>query len=266
MKFALSDNKRIQAIPYFKGAVCPICQERVIAKCGSIKQWHWSHKSIFDCDSFAEPESEWHLNWKNKFPDECIEVVIGQHRADIKTKSKDSLNGFPYQSEVVIELQNSSISPKEIIERELFYKNMIWLFNGETFAKNLDLRSNGSYITFRWKHPPKTLWTINKPIYIDLDSMVKSLDSELSRSLNSLEKIEKSIEENWTLFIAEKFILEENIRVLLMKIELYEGKLFSIKKIYPNVPCGGWGRFVSKTDFIKRYSGKENDTPTIQKL
>lgn len=259
MKFALYESFRIEPTSKFQGAVCPLCKEKVIAKCGLIKQWHWSHESILDCDSFGEPESEWHLNWKNRFPNECVEVIIEKHRADIKTKLNDSLGN----STEIIELQNSPISPQEILEREQVYKNMIWLFNGETFAKNLILRPNGSYISFRWKHPPKSLWSANKPIYIDLSSMIKSFDLELSKALDNLARIEKYAEENGVTFSSEKWILEERIKTLLQKIELYEDKLFLIKKIYSNIPCGGWGRIITKKEFLKRYSEKENDTTTI---
>ena len=45
MIWANKNNERIKATPKDK-ANCPICNEEVIAKCGSIKIWHWSHKSL----------------------------------------------------------------------------------------------------------------------------------------------------------------------------------------------------------------------------
>ncbi len=148
---------RKKASPKDKG-VCPICDEEVIAKCGSIKIWHWAHKSNSECDSFGEPETEWHRDWKNNFPEECQEVVIGNHRADVKTEKG-----------LVIEFQNSPISPEQIEEREKFYGygNMIWVLNGDKIAKNIDLREK-KVITFRWKHPPKSWWIARQQIYIDL--------------------------------------------------------------------------------------------------
>lgn len=64
MKWALSNGERIIASPK-REAQCPICREIVISKCGSINVWHWSHKSLRDCDDWAEPESQWHIDWKN---------------------------------------------------------------------------------------------------------------------------------------------------------------------------------------------------------
>ena len=104
MNIALKNNKRVEASPG-QTASCPVCGDDVVSKCGQVKVWHWAHKSA-DCDHWSEPESEWHKNWKNKFPIQWQEVVIGKHRADIKTPSK------------VIEIQASSISSSEIIERE----------------------------------------------------------------------------------------------------------------------------------------------------
>ena len=67
MIWALKERERIKAAPK-KEAICPTCLKEVIAKCGRIKVWHWAHKSKLDCDSFSEPETEWHINWKNNFP------------------------------------------------------------------------------------------------------------------------------------------------------------------------------------------------------
>ena len=76
---------RTRATPLRK-AYCPLCNSEVISKCGKIKIWHWGHKKNSECDSFKEPETEWHLKWKNYFPKEYQEVIIENHRADIKTK------------------------------------------------------------------------------------------------------------------------------------------------------------------------------------
>lgn len=104
--------------------ICPQCGSEVIAKCGSQKVWHWAHTAL-DCDHWTEPESLWHKNWKEIVPRENREITIGAHRADIRLNSG-----------LVIELQNSSISASEIREREDFYDNMIWIFNGTKFTKN----------------------------------------------------------------------------------------------------------------------------------
>lgn len=56
-------NKRVKAMPGMQ-AICPGCEEKVIARCGNIKIWHWAHKSGL-CKYDSEPETEWHLEWKN---------------------------------------------------------------------------------------------------------------------------------------------------------------------------------------------------------
>ncbi|WP_341273595.1 competence protein CoiA [Olivibacter jilunii] len=113
---------------------CICCGSQMQAKCGEINTWHWAHISLKNCDSWWEPETEWHYEWKNHFPlvnQEVIHVddVTGEkHIADVKTK-----NG------IVLEFQNSPITPIEIRNREKFYKNMLWVINGAEFKHHFDL-------------------------------------------------------------------------------------------------------------------------------
>ncbi len=133
MLYALnSKNEKVKATPRAK-SICPLCGESLIAKCGSIKSWHWSHQRN-DCDSWYEPETEWHLGWKRLVDSQYTEVVMSNHRADIIGN-----NGL------VIELQNSPISVEEIQKREQFYGNMIWVFNAEKFLKNLFIETFPDY-------------------------------------------------------------------------------------------------------------------------
>lgn len=164
MKWALQKEERIEPIPN-QEASCPICLNPVISKCGSINIWHWSHKNLEDCDDWYEPESQWHKDWKNEFPKEQQEFTMGKHRADIRTSNR-----------VIIELQNSPISSENIIDREDYYKRMIWLLNGANLAKGLKLRNKKDLITFRWKHPPKTWWSAEKEVYIDLSELYKDVE------------------------------------------------------------------------------------------
>ena len=225
MKWAIKNKTRIEATPKVK-AKCPICNEEVIAKCGSIKIWHWAHKNKEDCDSWYEPESQWHLDWKNEFPKEQQEFSIGRHRADIRTKDR-----------WIIELQNSSISSEEIIERENYYKRMIWLLNGYKICNGLRLRNKKGLITFRWKHPPKNLWSVRKKIYIDLNFI--PLDGMFKDEISNFTSTQKKF---WKGII---------------------GKIFLIKKIYHKIPCGGYGELISKEDFLKKFKGEGDDTKTI---
>jgi len=159
MTLAMNDNERVTASPNER-AVCPGCGDEVIAKCGTINRWHWAHRNR-DCDSWSEPETDWHLDWKLEFPKECREVVVGCHRADVMTDAG------------VIEFQHSSISADDILERESFYtrqhiqRQMVWVLDASGFKRNIDHRDRGKYDSFRWKTPRKSWWWSGQPIYLD---------------------------------------------------------------------------------------------------
>lgn len=119
MKWALVDGRRSLAAPELAG-LCPGCGGEVIAKCGEVLQWHWSHRAA-ECDPWSEPESGWHIAWKNQFPADWQERVIGDHRADVLTPRG------------VIEFQKSAISTKQIREREHFYGRMVWVIDASDF-------------------------------------------------------------------------------------------------------------------------------------
>jgi len=122
MRFALLNDKRIEATKGAKG-VCPCCGSELVAKCGEIKVHHWSHKKKCD-DYWWENETEWHRNWKNKFPKEWQEIIQKdesgeKHIADVKTS-----NGW------VIEFQHSTIASEERNSRDKFYQKLIWVVDG----------------------------------------------------------------------------------------------------------------------------------------
>ncbi|UJS22665.1 competence protein CoiA [Thiothrix winogradskyi] len=125
MQFSLVKGVKSKPSPSIKGN-CIFCGELTIAKCGKYKIWHWAHKSKAKCDPWWENETEWHRKWKNYFPPAFQEIIHidsrtnEKHIADIKT-----------QNNMVIEFQNSSITPEEVASREIFYKNMFWIVNGD---------------------------------------------------------------------------------------------------------------------------------------
>jgi competence CoiA-like predicted nuclease len=133
--FLALNNKKERISPNHSGerAHCEMCGGEVTGKCGSIRVWHWQHLSEKDCDSWSEGETDWHKEWKERFPESWREIVVidgeVKHRADIKTA-----NGL------VVEFQNSPISVDVVEKRESFYKNMIWVVNATSFAyKNFTL-------------------------------------------------------------------------------------------------------------------------------
>jgi len=154
MQYALVNGKRSQALKGMKG-VCEHCNKDVIAKCGKIKLHHWAHQRIKDCDHWWEPETLWHREWKNLFPEEFREVlfvdkITGEpHRADIHTDKG-----------ITIEFQYSHIDPQEQTSREKFYQNMVWVINGSRlkrdfprFAKEIKRLVPVSQGVFRLDYP-----------------------------------------------------------------------------------------------------------------
>ena len=125
MKFAKIDGIRCEATKSGQRGICPGCGAKVVARCGRVKVNHWAHLSGKDCDSWHEPETEWHRMWKNQFPLEWqekdfVDKATGEHhRADVHTP--DGLT---------IEFQHSAIKPEEREAREFFYKKIIWIVDG----------------------------------------------------------------------------------------------------------------------------------------
>lgn len=235
MIWAINQKFRIKAQPKLIG-YCPTCNEQLLPKCGKIKVWHWSHRSKRDCDKWYEPETQWHINWKNYFPENCQEVVIGEHRADLKIGN------------TVIELQNSSISSLEIKEREEFYKDMIWIINGTKFARNLILRHKGSYHSFRWKSPPKSWWWTEKEVYIDMDPIVEIIN----KKIENLKLLKKNLEEDFY-YNSSQLNIELELKWLKEERDMIKNKLFLIKKLYRDIPCGGWGVLIDKEGFLNKW-------------
>lgn len=161
MNLAIVDGARAEATPGGRGT-CPTCSAPVQAKCGSVTVWHWAHLAGADCDTWSEPDSIWHRRWQECAHPDLREVTIGRHRADVIT-----VDG------TIVELQHSYLSAEEIAEREAFYgPNMVWIWDaGEAVAKRrLQIRRelpNGG-VTFRWKHPRKTIAACRARVVLDL--------------------------------------------------------------------------------------------------
>ena len=137
MRFALSNNERIEPTKGAKG-LCPCCGSELVARCGEIKVHHWSHKKKCD-DHWWENETEWHRNWKNKFPKEWQEIIQRdesgeKHIADVKTGS-----GW------TIEFQHSPISKEERDSRDYFYNKLIWIVDGTRRKTDIEQFDNLIY-------------------------------------------------------------------------------------------------------------------------
>ena len=124
MKFALVNGERKEAEPSLTGE-CIGCGRPMIARCGEVRIKHWAHQGRLRCDTWWEPETEWHRAWKNQFPSEWQEVVHfaqdgEKHIADVKT-----------EQEWVLEFQHSNIKPEERQSRDNFYQKLIWVVDGK---------------------------------------------------------------------------------------------------------------------------------------
>jgi competence protein CoiA len=123
MKFAIVNGQRQEAQPNQSGQ-CPVCDQAMIAKCGSFKDWHWAHKGRRTCDPWWENETDWHRAWKGQFPDSWQEVV---HRADSGEKH---IADVKTDQDWVIEFQRSHLNPEERRSRDSFYPKLIWVVDG----------------------------------------------------------------------------------------------------------------------------------------
>lgn len=130
MHFALIDSKPTAAASGLKG-LCPGCYQPVVAKCGTERVHHWAHLKSNSCDSWWEPETEWHRSWKNNFPATWQEIFLPdartgeKHIADVKTSHG-----------LVAEFQHSHIDPEEQTTRENFYQNMVWVVDGTRLKRD----------------------------------------------------------------------------------------------------------------------------------
>ncbi|WP_185971017.1 competence protein CoiA [Alkalicoccobacillus porphyridii] len=121
--------------------ICPICQERVILKLGTKRQWHFSHEQNHSCRIWLEPESAYHLQgkldiykWLRKQGVKAgLEVYLPviQQRPDVICK----LNGKLY----AIEYQCSSLSEERFLDRTNGYNRVgiipIWILGGNRLRR-----------------------------------------------------------------------------------------------------------------------------------
>jgi len=137
MRFAMVAGKRAPPSPGLNGT-CPACESPVIARCGTERVHHWAHRSMRNCDSWWEPETEWHRSWKDKFPHDWQETI------------KFAANGEKHIADVccpngaVIEFQHSHLRPEERAARERFYGNMVWVVDGLRLSRDLPRFRSGA--------------------------------------------------------------------------------------------------------------------------
>lgn len=152
MRFALIDDQKVEATSGSRG-ICLGCAQIVIAKCGSQRVNHWAHKQNRSCDDWWEPETEWHRNWKNNYPVDWQEVfltdeVTGEkHISDVRT-----------DYHLTLEFQHSHIDPIEQLAREKFYKNLVWIVDGNRLKNDYKRFAKGINCFSRLKKRLYKIW------------------------------------------------------------------------------------------------------------
>ena len=108
--------------------------------------------------------SEFHFQWQSIFPSECLELPIGNHRADILVKLSDRVDMWKKLSErlfrnflpenLVIEIQHSPISVEDLQSRQDTYVNrdesreLLWIFDLQ--ACRYEVRHVKTYATEKY--------------------------------------------------------------------------------------------------------------------
>lgn len=226
MMIALNQSgERIYAEPEANG-ICPVCSTELVPKCGEINAWHWAHKSLKECDTWSEPEGEWHYGWKMLAGLENTEIVIekdGQiHRVDIKTSRG-----------LVIEVQHSPLSPKEVREREEFYGNMVWIIDGDEVCPEFRLER---YVSRE------------ENLYFKRDKIKKAWVNEITKPcfLNFKERVYN------TYYYYNEYILYNGILNKKLKKDIVQGGSERAGDILVQLN-GKYCNVISKPDFITKF-------------
>lgn len=166
MRYALINNARSlpKLLPPGTLPRCAACGGEVVACLGSVRVHHWRHKSLVDCDSWHEEMTDWHIKFQALVPESWREIVIKKndiiHRADIRHPETGR----------VVEVQHSRLSRREIIERENFYDNMIWIFDARTFGIRVYGKMNSS--DYRCTNLQTSILSATRPVFFDVGGYI----------------------------------------------------------------------------------------------
>lgn len=169
MQYAILEGVKRKPFKGGKG-LCPLCDAPLIAHFGEIEPPHWQHVRKADCDPWHEPKTVWHIAWQ-EFPMED-EATDEKHFADVRTDKG-----------LVIEFQNSPITPSTISQRETFYGNMIWVVNANTYKDSFDIASR---VTSEVKRFEDTLLMKEFQIKADIDAEIREQETKVNNLRNKL--------------------------------------------------------------------------------
>ncbi len=109
-------------------AFCPCCKKPLLLRAGNVRRAHWAHLTAESCDEWWEKESEWRNKWVHKLcelPNVDIENVI----------EKDGAKHFydaRFNESLVVICRRKKIPANQLINREDFFGDMVWLVDGRT--------------------------------------------------------------------------------------------------------------------------------------
>ncbi len=208
MQYAIVEGEKRKPFKGGKG-LCPQCGASLIAHFGEIEPPHWQHVQKVDCIPWYEPKTEWHIAWQNRFPKAWKEFSVKnqitgeEHFADVRTDKG-----------IVIEFQNSPITPFIIRQRETFYGNMVWVVNANTFKDSFVIASR---VTDEVKRFEDTLFMKEFQIKADIDAEIReqetkvnNLKNELKDAIEGTKKLQRRMDE-YQKYIAEYKGLSERI-------------------------------------------------------
>jgi competence protein CoiA len=132
MRYAIVNGEKSEATARAKGHCCG-CGEPVKAYCGKKNAPHWRHPPNSDCVSGSEPETPWHVAWKDHFPVEHQEVSF----QDQETGRRFRADVHTYQG-WTIEIQHSPISTEDRDARNKFYKRIVWIVSAMRRKKDVE--------------------------------------------------------------------------------------------------------------------------------
>lgn len=114
------------------GLLCPVCQCKVIPKCGTKKTWHFAHRSYEECAGFHEAETNYHMLGKKGLYKWLVasseEPIVEFFLRDIAQRPDVFLSKHNH----AIEFQCSSISQDQLRSRIQGYQSLNirsdWIF------------------------------------------------------------------------------------------------------------------------------------------
>jgi len=115
---AIVEAQRMMAAPGLIGK-CQLCGNKMIAKCGDIRVWHWAHEAnISNCT--YKPMTQWHYDWQNRFDVELREIRRGNNTVSDILRSDGMVS---------IEFQNSPFDFQYIQKKEANTPAVLWVVN-----------------------------------------------------------------------------------------------------------------------------------------